>query len=897
MSFYNGIFMSSMNILPLQMIPLKKKDEKWKKDCMDALETIGRQQYNSNLHLIENYEMIKGKFIYSHYLHTDGYNDMVNQLSSQFELPKYLRHYDKISPIINILSGEWQKRPDIFRVKEFGESATNEYTRTKTDLTIQWIYAQINGEINNKLIQKGIDPNKTDFNSPEEKQQYMQQVAQMRQSMTPAQIQDFMDSDFLTLAENWGQHQLEFDREYFNLPEKEKKEFEDMLVADRCFRHFMLTPKGYDQETWNPINVFYHKSPDIDYIEEGDYVGRCFNISINTIIDRYGYLMDKDDIKALQGDAKDDNKKWVDSDYNWLFKDYMVPFEGYPMYDIMRKSWNINNPGENQSVPWAENNLFNNMVSRDGGYLDNQGFYLVTEGYWKTLVQIIKITYFDEETGQIVVNLVDETYVIPSEFSESPNAFAEDHDVNTYVKTWVPRVMKGIKINTSAGKTLNRDLYLAVKLNDYQFTGDSNIYGSKLPVCGRIFSVRNSQSASLVDMLKPFQIGCNLALNQLYHFAEKEIGMFLVMDVNMFPNSKDWGGEDSWSKWMMLARDMGMLPADTSPQNVKNSLATTGGFLPKVINLDMASQMVSRMNIAKFFEEQMFKLVGFNEARLGEFTQTDTNKGIEQGIQASYNQTESYFTNFSNYLRRCKQMGLEMARYVQSQNKDITFTYIKGDFSRAFVKIAGTDIELKDLGIITSNSQEAARQLAMMEQYAMGNNTAGLTPLNVFDIISMNNPKEIRKQLEVSYNKVLQQQQQAQQLQQQELDQEQQLKVQQLQQVESDKQADRQNKLDVAYIQAGKDIINSSDQPTGDNTALKSQALTNKQQSDANTNDLKAKKLELDRAKQIADTEINIKKLDLERQKIIADQQIQDKKTESARILKGQEVNKKNNQK
>ena len=69
---------------------------------------------------------------------------------------------------------------------------------------------------------------------------------------------------------------------------------------------------------------------------------------------------------------------------------------------------------------------------------------------------------------------------------------------------------------------------------------------------------------SLVDMMKPHQIGYNVAMNQLYQISEKEIGMFVVMDVNMFPNNKDWGGQDAWGKWMLMAKAYGLLPADKS---------------------------------------------------------------------------------------------------------------------------------------------------------------------------------------------------------------------------------------------------------------------------------------------------------------------------------------------
>lgn len=884
----SGFYTANFDILPPQMIPLKEKlkvpddDEKsWGEQCMDSLETIGKSQYSSNLKLVENYEMIKGRFIYNHYFETEGYSSMINQISAEFELPNYLRHYDIISPVINTLSGEWQKRPDLFKVRQVGERASNEYLRTKIDLTKKNVFAKINAEINKRLIEQGVDPNKDDFQSEEEQQQYVQQLEAYRQQMTPQEIQKFMDTSFLTQAERWGQHQIEFNKEYYNLPEKEKTEFEDMLVADRCFRHFYITATGRNEETWNPVNTFFHKSPDVKEIENGDFVGRNFLLTINTILDRYGHRMSKEDFDKLKGIEKEDNTKWNDREFNWVYQNYFVPFQGYPAYDIMRTSWNKYSDGE---VPFIDDSFFSRVD--EGQYNYREGFYFVTEAYWKTQEKIIKITYLSEETGDKVVRLVDENFIIPDYFVESTTPFDEDQDINTYVSTYVPRVWKGVKINTSVDKKMKKDLYLGIGPNEFQFKGDYNIYGAKLPVCGQVFSVRNSKSMSLVDMMKPYQIGYNVFINQLYQLAEKEIGMFVVMDMNMFPNSKDWGGEDSWEKWMLIAKNLGLLPADTSPTNIKQSVAAVGGFLPKVIDLNLAAQMVSRMNMAKFFEEQALRQVGFNDYRIGAFSSNATATGVQQGMEKSYSQTESLFTNFSNYLRRCYQMSLDLDQYVQSQKEEISFTYVKSDLSRAFVKILGTDLMLSELGVFVSNSQEHARQLDMMRRYALENNTAGLTPPDVADVIMMNTPGEIKRQLEVSYSKIMEQQNRMAEIQQEKISNDKELELLKIQQVTDEGDKDRENKLDVKRIEVGADVINSDTQ-IPDNSASEKLDVQ-KQVADSNAS-IQRDRLSLDKQKAQAELEFKNKKLSVEQSKIQAQLQIQNKETETAKILKGKQ--------
>lgn len=902
MALYNDVnFYSSSSFsgLPQQMIPLKEKLAKAKEGeksfgqkCMDALEIVGKQQYASNIRLIENYEMIKGRFIFKDYFETDGYDSSLSKLSAEFELPNYLRHYDIISPVINTMSGEYQKRPDIFKVRQMGEAATNEYLRTKKDLLTKYVMSKLNAEINMRLLDEGIDPEKDDFVSEEEAQQYQQQIDQYKQQLTPPEIQKFLNTDFATVAELWAEHERQYSREYFNLPEKEKVEFEDMLVADRCYRHFYITPYGvgWNQETWNPVNTFMHKSPDIQKVEDGDYAGRIFYISINTILDRYGYLMSKDDFDLLSGEKDRKKTKFSDSKFDWVYDNYLVPFEGYPAYDIMRSSWNVS-PGSAGQIPQVDSNFLNG-IGNQSYYAKNAGLYCVTEGYWMSQKKIIKITYVDQESQEIVVSLVDENFIMPDEFVESKNIFSDNHDINTYVSTYVPECWRGIKISAGSSQNLSKDIYVGIGPNEFQFKGENNIYGSKLPVCGESFSTRNSESMSLVDMMKPHQIGYNISMNQLYQLAEKEIGMFVVMDVNMFPDAKDWGGEDAWGKWMMMAKNYGMLPADTSPTNIKQSLAATGGFLPKVINLDLASQMVSRMNMAKFYEEQAMKQVGFNSYRLGSFAQSSTATGIQQGMAQSYSQTESYFTNFSNYLRRCTTMGLEMAQYVQSANPNISFTYTKGDMSKALIQTTGVDIMLAELGIIVSNSQEYMRQLEMIRQYALSNNTSGMSGVDVADVIMMNSPQEIRRQLQVSYDKVMQQQQSQQQAQQQQAEQANQIAALNLQQQDAQFREALENKLDVARINAGADLLKSeTDLQPQDNTSAELNATVNRQNNmDAST--IKREELALKRQAQLIDLDLKQRELTIKQNKINADIQIQKQETESARILKGKATKK-----
>lgn len=878
--------------LPPQMLKKSEKNDDWKKNCMDALESVGRSQFMANMSLVENYEMIKGKFIFKHYFEQNDYVDMIGQLTKEFAMPSYLRHYDIAAKIVNTLSGEWQARPDSFKVKSHDESTTNEFQRTQTDMLQKYVMSKINAEVSMKLMEMGVDENREDFNSEEEAQQYQQYVEDLKKQLTPTEINEYMKTSWSAAAEKWGQHQLELDRQRFKFPEKEKREFEDMLIADRCFRHYYLTANGYDQETWNPINVFFHKSPDVDYVEDGDYVGRVFYLTLSDIIDRYGYKMKKSELDSLQESLKNKDKKWnYAPGTEYVYDNYLMPFRGYPGYDIARNVPNFLGNNQN-SVPYIDSNMLSGLSSGKF-FSDKRGYYFVVEAYWKSQEKIGKISFIDPETGKLKLAYVDEDVVIPKGFKQLDSSFEDSNEPNTVVWTWVNRTWKGVKIcvkNHNSGFT--DDIYLDIEPLSFQLKGDNNIYKCKLPVCGQIFSVRNSESSSLIDLIKSHQIGHNVAMNQAYSEMQKDYGKFIIMDVNMFPDKKDWGGEKGYERFMMLAKELGMTVADTSPQNINSAVGVAGGHYPKEIDLDASARIISRLKIAEAFEEFALKQVGFNQYRLGSQSDSASATGVKEGQARSFAATESYFTNFSNYIQRCYEMDLNMAQYVQSQNKDVTITYVKSDMSRAFTKIAGTQLLLADLHVYVSNSQEYIRQLETLRQLALSNNTTNATVVDLAEIITDNSPASIKIKLKKSYDEQQQKVQQTFQLEEQKLQQAQELEV--LKQEKEDERLDKQlaSKEKIAVITTfsrQQDNLRDSDLNQVPDV-LELEKLGLQQQDIVNKEQAASKKAELDRNKAVAENEYKLKKLDLDKQKIQADIEIQNKELEYAKIMKGQEI-------
>lgn len=717
--------------IPVQMLPMKDKDEDWKRACMDALESIGRKQFLENINILENYRIVNNELLYNHYVFTDSVTDLAQMAVKEFDLPPYLRHYDITRKVINVLSGEYQKRPDNFRVAAIDEFATNEYLRTKGDLLKQIVMQAIQDNVTKKLKEEGIDPERNDFQSEEEAQQYQQQVQEEAKRLTPPEIEEYMRETYRGVPEKWAEMVINLDKQRFNTPELEMQEFEDMLICDRAYRHFYLKANGlgYAQETWNPIRVFFHKSPDIKYVEDGDYVGRVFYISLPEIINRYGHKMPRKQLEDLYGDYLK-KKKFGGAEYAF-FQATNVPFENYPEYARTIQAFGYD---PHTGVPFTGS--FGNYTSQDVDVLFNsssttynlQGLTQATEAYWRSQKKVGFLIMQDPETGEVIEELVDETFIIPDFVSEVDDdvtfedlVYYPQKKMNTIRWTWVNEVWGGFKINAITSETPG-GIYVDVKPIPFQFKGDINPYEVKLPVCGAIFNNRNAKSMSIVDMMKPYQILYNVFMNKIYQLASTDMGKILLLDPRLIPNDKDWGGEKNIEKWVTATKHTKIGQIDTSPG--ARAGTPPGQSQWSVQDMTTFAEIQATINIARLIEEQAMFQVGITQQRLGIVQASETATGVQQSVNNSYAQTESYFTKFSNYKKRVLQMNLDIAQFCAATDRDLTLSLIQDDMSREFIKMNGIDLLNSQLAIRVFNSQELLRQNELVKQLILRNNTA-----------------------------------------------------------------------------------------------------------------------------------------------------------------------------
>ena len=773
-------------MLPVQAIPTSKKTKKWFHATMDSLENIGVKQISKNTRFRDYYLMKDGK------LATMELSSLIPQLKSvediraEHDIPSFLKHYDLIGVICNVLVGQLSGVGDKYLVQSSDEEEVNQYLDMKTDLLVKYMAQSFDERIRKKLLEQGVDPDYDNFNSPEEQQQYQQQVEQMKQSMTPPEIESFMNTRWKTAAVIWGNDTLRNDRARFHMDEMDRDLFVDKILTGRCFINYLEGYDYYKPEVWSPINTFYSETLDSRYPQYGDYIGRVHYFTGGQLVNRYGGLLTAEEKELLLGGRSylfgDDSvigggftgtRRRGFTHHGW-WKNEVAPFKGYNDYQsiVAAEDWT----GEPMGVmrTYDENGEVKEkpaFLPRIGGDMYNpftadmisnvpirSDLYRVTEAYWVSYKQVFCVTYITE-TGMVQQEIVtDELF---GEFLKENGIKkikqcmvdgTKDPEVNTYFVDYLPEVRRGIKITGS--NTTDKAIYIDGEPIKKQIKGYGNQYDFVLPVAGYV-------GESLADRIAPYQVMYNYALNDLYNLMEKEIGIFFLTDMKFFPSEyKDFGGvEDILGAVTDVARSVGIMPLDVSQQGLSNG-SPFNQFA--TYDLSLSGQMQSRMQIASWAKSEAYAMLGITPQALGMQGQYETAEGVKQGASAMQVQTQSFFDEFEDFKARSLDMHLAVAQACQEEGKDVTLLTARDDLSRAYITISDDDLTLRNLNVYAMINSDKRKKLEQMKQYLLQMNTAGSNMIDLAGIINSDSMIELMgvARKAVQYQEMVRQQQQ-----------------------------------------------------------------------------------------------------------------------------------------
>lgn len=355
----------SVTTIPTQTIPYSARDSEWRRNTVEAYIERANFKIGANSYrqwLLKLYDYYNGKIDnadYSYVLEPYG--------KKRENYPAKIRNFPLIKPAIDLLKGEKAKRPFNFTV-------------VVSDGTSQTIKERIKQkEVNENLQQWYINKlNAAGFQTGIESQEDIQ---------LPEEVEREFERSWRDNRAIMAQKALQYLIPYLHWHEKIEVAWADFLISGYVFTHRGVINDEPFFEVLNPMDVDYDKDPNIDFVEDGNWVVIREMVERSSIIDRFHKFLTKEQIDRLEN-PKDSNRDV----FYWYNREDQV-------YD---NDWDS----------YAE----------------------VATVYWKSLKKVGFRTYIDE-FGDLYEEVVDEDY-----------EFNEDTDIDVEWE-WINEVWQGYRID------------------------------------------------------------------------------------------------------------------------------------------------------------------------------------------------------------------------------------------------------------------------------------------------------------------------------------------------------------------------------------------------------------------------------------------------------------------
>lgn len=359
---------------PNQRLTRKQKnkdDKQWYKDQlrnldMSSFSNNGMFGLTENTHGISEYRRMKVNY--------DLFNNIINKadfehICSPFgkelgKLPADFTNKDIISGKVKALLGMEMKRPFSWKVVAVNEEATTrreqaEFGKIK-DFVISSIMTPIRVEIEQQLAEQAKNRNL----SEEELTQLQSQIEDQLQAMTPPEVKRYMERDHQDPAEALSHQILEYLIQKEDIKMKFNKAWKHGLIAGKEIFWVGVVNGEPTLKVINPLRFDYDKSPEVDYIEDGEWACYEMYMTPSDIVKHFGNELSKTEIDEI-------------------FEDY----------------------GHAESLPDSS------FTFRNDGVVSTTGIR-VLHGEWKSLKLVKFVSGKDPFTGEPYEDMVDEGYTL-----------------------------------------------------------------------------------------------------------------------------------------------------------------------------------------------------------------------------------------------------------------------------------------------------------------------------------------------------------------------------------------------------------------------------------------------------------------------------------------------------
>lgn len=558
------------------------------------------------------------------------------------ELPADFTNKDIISGKVKALIGMEMKRPFSWKVIATNEEATTRREQAEFGKHKDFVVNSIMEPIRTEIQQKYVQQQQGRELSPDEARKIQEQVAQELKAMTPPEVKKYMKREHQDPAEALSHQILEYLMQKEDIKMKFNKAWKHGLISGREIFWVGVVNGEPVLRVVNPIKFDYDKSPELDFIEDGEWGSYEMYMTPSEIISTFG-------------------SELSDVEIDEIYDDY----------------------AHGEALP-------SSFTFRDDGISSTTGTR-VLHGEWKALKPFKFLTTQDPETGEIYEDIVDESYKL--------NVEAGDLEIQT---EWIVTKYEGYKIG--------KDKYVHLREVPGQYKDLNNLHVCKLSFIGATYDNLNSEITSLIDRMKYYQYLYNILLYRIELLTASDKGKQMLLNLNMVPKNSGIDVE----KWMYFFETAKIGWMDPNEEGNKGN--TDISQAAKEIDMSLASDIQKYIQLAEYIEQRCGQSVGITSTIEGQTGNNQAVGNVQVELVQSANILEPYFELHNNIKRNVLQNLIEVAKVAYAEFQPAYLNYVLDDMSRMMIGMDYELLENSTYGIFVSNSMKSHEALQMVQQ-------------------------------------------------------------------------------------------------------------------------------------------------------------------------------------
>lgn len=278
-------------------------------------------------------------------------------------LPANFANRDIVSGKIKVLLGMEMKMPFSWKIVATNEEATTRKEQEEFGRIKNYVINEIMRPIRLNIEKQKSEENKGQKLTPEEQQQIQQEIEEETQAQTPDEVRKYMTREHQDPSEVMSSQLLEYLLLKEDIANKFNKGFKHLMLSGTEVFHVGIYNGEPGVTTVNSLYFDHDMSPDLDYIEDGEWGVAEYNMTPSEVLSKFSSELKEDEIDRIY-------------EYN-------------------------TNPSNIQMGDWS----FDDRKS--------QAYTVkVRHCAWKSLQKIGFLQYFDTKTGEEELMIVDENYKI-----------------------------------------------------------------------------------------------------------------------------------------------------------------------------------------------------------------------------------------------------------------------------------------------------------------------------------------------------------------------------------------------------------------------------------------------------------------------------------------------------